>query len=364
MNTELQLISERLVAASTPEAIFGAVKDNATHVVAVEYRRIAKITHPDKYADISDQETATSAFKLLNILFQEAKKRIRAGIYGDVSTPTPRPITISTRRRSFQLGDLFAQGDVCDIFRTTYNGQKGLFKVTRNPADNDLLANEAKAVKALMTGTDEAMRPYVPVLVDSFSFRDGSASINRHANVFENNDVLHSLKEVRQYFPAGLDARDMAWIWRRVLVGIGFAHANNIIHGAILPSHILIQPEQHGVVLVDWKYSVAPSERISAISSEYQAWYPPEVLAKEPVTPDIDIYMGAKCMVELMGGNPLTGELPTSVPRAIRAFFRGTILDAKWQRPDNAWALKDEFDNVIDELWPRKFRPLALPVRA
>ena len=54
----------------------------------------------------------------------------------------------------------------------------------------------------------------------------------------------------------GVDPRDAAWMWRRLLVALGFAHRAGVLHGAVLPEHVLIHPGEHGLVLVDWCYSV------------------------------------------------------------------------------------------------------------
>ena len=38
----------------------------------------------------------------------------------------------------------------------------------------------------------------------------------------------------------------------------GEAHINGVIHGAVLPEHLLIHPEFHGLVLIDWTCAVTP----------------------------------------------------------------------------------------------------------
>jgi hypothetical protein len=159
----------------------------------------------------------------------------------------------------------------------------------------------------------------------------------------------------------------MAWMWRRLLIVLGFAHACGVIHGAVLPTHVLIQPEQHGLALVDWSYAVSDpemGEHIPAISSAYQAWYPPEVLAKETPTTSTDLYMGAACMLYLLGGDPVTGVVPESTPQRIQSFFRGVALKKPAQRPQNALALLDEFNDLIQQLWgPRAFRAFVMPMK-
>src|SRR6516164_8396933 len=109
----------------------------------------------------------------------------------------------------------------------------------------------------------------------------------------------------------------MAWMWRRLLVALGFAHRCGLVHGAVLPEHVLIQPHDHGLVLIDWAYAVAASpatgERVTAISAAYAAWYPAEIMRKEPPAAGTDLAMAARCVVALLGGDPLQGALPAHV---------------------------------------------------
>ncbi len=49
-------------------------------------------------------------------------------------------------------------------------------------------------------------------------------------------DGFRSLTEVGTAYPDGVDPRDAAWMWRRLLVGLGFAHRAGVLHGAVLPT--------------------------------------------------------------------------------------------------------------------------------
>src|SRR5690606_6533500 len=114
--------------------------------------------------------------------------------------------------------------------------------------------------------------------------------------------------------------RDAAWMWRRLLVGIGFAHRTGVLHGAVLPDHVMIHPEDHGLVLVGWCHSVTapdghdgawPSGRVPAMVDRYADMYPPEVPQRLPASPATDVFMATRCMTRLMGDR---------APRALRLF--------------------------------------------
>jgi hypothetical protein len=46
------------------------------------------------------------------------------------------------------------------------------------------------------------------------------------------------------------------------------------------------------------------------------------------------------------------------VPQRLGAFAAGCTLATRSRRPDDAWELLREFDELIERLWgPRRFRP-------
>jgi len=337
MNSELELLASRLHEAR-PEEIFG------TEPEAV-FRRLAKVAHPDRN-EPSDRGLAEATFKRLTELFNEATRRRGTGLYGT----SERLVTVRTKDRVYEVGRQLYSGDKSTIFSC----DDGLFKVTRSPVDNDLLTQEAQALRTLNEGDHEQFRNYVPGLVDSFTFKEAGTAVNRRVNVLSVPDGLFSLEEVRTAYQRGVDPHHVAWIWRRLLVALGFAHRNGLVHGAVLPSHVLIHPDQRGLVLIDWAYS-STGEPIKAISSSYRAWYPSEVLEKRTPTAATDLYTAARCMSYLLEG--------ADTPPTIRSFFAGTALERQSTRPQDAWALKDEFDAVIDRLWKREYRPLPMPAR-
>ncbi|MGH3238625.1 MAG: adenylosuccinate synthetase, partial [Streptosporangiaceae bacterium] len=64
--------------------------------------------------------------------------------------------------------------------------------------------------------------------------REPRSGIQRHLNLIGRLTGFRSLAEVRAAFPAGIDPRDAAWMWRRLLVAAGAAHRAGVIHGAVL----------------------------------------------------------------------------------------------------------------------------------
>jgi hypothetical protein len=312
--TSAEAIS-RIEAASHPGDLFGRDPSRT-------YRRLARLTHPD--ARPGDARAAR-AFAKLARLWQRHQ-----GDHGPAV--------------------LVARGDLANLYET----RRGLLKLPRHPRDNDLMERETTALRRLRAHGDRRYLPYVPQLLEVQRQLDSRRGERRHANVLERLHGFRSLAEVHRAFPDGVDPRDVAWMWRRLLVAVGFAHRVDLVHGAVLPEHVMIHPGEHGLTLVDWCYSVGDhSHRVPAIVERYRHWYPPEVLERRTPGPFTDIYLATRCMTQLMGAR---------APRPLIDFARGCALPNPGRRPNDAWMLLGELDELLERLYgPRRFRAFAIP---
>jgi hypothetical protein len=67
----------------------------------------------------------------------------------------------------------------------------------------------------------------------------------------------HTLADVREAYPHGIDGRAAVWMWRRVLALLAWTHATGFAHGAVVPEHVLVHPRDHAAVLVGWSKCAA-----------------------------------------------------------------------------------------------------------
>lgn len=373
MITELTVTAAQVTGAEDYTGVFGdCVGDpskQARHIRHI-FRRLAAVLHPDRYRQADEQTLATEAFARLQQLHTEARAALDEGVYGQ-----PRTLVVVTSRRGkHELRRHLVTSDLCTLYTAhsvTAAGQSRptICKIASRPGDQDLLEAEARAIKRLRaSGTNELAHPYIPELVDSFAYREKGKPARR-ANVLNRLNGFYNLDQLRQHFPHGLNPLDAAWIWRRLLVALDHAHRNQVVHGAVLPAHVMVEPALHGVVLVDWCYaSLAEDDTyppVKAVVDAYRDWYPPEVLAKQPPSPATDLAMAVRCMTRLMGGDPVRGNLPPQVPKGLRAFFKGCLQTKQTARPQDAFELREEFDALLERLgppyYPRRFRPLTLP---
>jgi|SRR5271166_373576 len=383
----LEATSAVFAHAKSPEDIFGliggATPDDQKHALNTLYRRLAMVLHPDKHAGSAYADLASRLFSELNVWKSEADAKIDVGTYGNGKPhePPPAPVTIhpqviKTGKRQYTVTSLFAQGDLADLYSCTYaedgKDHHVIFKIAQSAADNDLLENEGKVLTAVYPPKqpEEKFFRLLPKLYDTFVLRSGG--VNRRVNVLQQAEGHVSLAEVFKAYPKGVDFRDMVWMFKRCLMGLGFVHQKGVVHGAVLPTHLLVHPTDHGAKIVDWCYSVPgdatrdASKRgaIKAISKAYRGFYPPEVLAKKPATAQTDVFMLAKCMVQLLGGDVATNQMPDSVPKPLRAFFGGCLLENQARRPDDAWKLHEELDELLQRLVGKpRYRALVMPGR-
>ncbi|GAB3151212.1 hypothetical protein GCM10027290_39950 [Micromonospora sonneratiae] len=314
-----------VTTARTDEELFGGVAPDR------QYRRLVTALHPDRLgtATAADRAAATEAFIRVTTRWRARHAVTIVGTY--------------------RLGAVVHVGDLTDLYDV---GSGRWLKLPRDPTNNDLMEREATALRTLAERGDPRYLPYVPRLVETFRHRDPATAARRVINVVATAPDLHSLAEVHRAYPNGLDPRDAAWMWRRLLVALGLAHRAGVVHGAVLPDHVLIEPTEHGVVLVDWCYSVIGEDTVPALVPAYADWYPPEVPARHRPGPGTDIAMATRCMTYLMGDR---------IPRALRAFADGCTQRALRARPDDAWRLLGELDDVLERLYgPRVFRPFSL----
>lgn len=238
------------------------------------------------------------------------------------------------------------QGDICDLYRCDYKGLEAVLKIARSNTDNDLLKDEALVLRDLRASLKEGSTflKYLPTLLHSGEHEDKSYNVLPYYG-----DLWVSLEYVLEKKAEGIDYRDMAWMYKRILAGIGVAHEKGLVHGSVTPAHVLIHKEHHGAVLLDWTYTRAIKATPKAYSRKYQSYYPPEVLDKQPMGAQTDIYMAAKIAQALLG--------KTDTPEEVQKFLKKSLDPVLRRRPDNAWTLHDEWDATLQQLvGPSKYR--------
>lgn len=395
---DLNTIANKIVAAHTaecPEELFGGPRDGS--LIGPTYKQLLVLIHPDHFIDKPPEfALANELLTALTNLKGAADRKVSAGTYGDkaVKAEAPKrpfsPMVIEASGRRYTLTQQVTSGDLCELY-TGYLGDNlldvQLLKVIRDGANNDLAEAESRVLGKLYppAAKEENLYRFFPKVSDSFIIT--GPGYQRRVTVMSWFPEHRGLDEVLRVFPDGIDFRDMMWMFKRILHGIGHAHANNVVHGAILPPHVMIHPIDHGAKLVDWSYAVElkpakPAKatksyysmlkvdefgthpHVKAISNEYRDYYPPEVMNRETPTPATDIYMAARTCMVLIGGNPKNPTAPGGLPGPVSAFFRSCLEIDPMKRPQHAWDAHENLDRILASVvGPRKYRPFPMPTR-
>jgi hypothetical protein len=125
-----------------------------------------------------------------------------------------------------------------------------------------------------------------------------------------------------------------------------------MVHGAVLPSHLLVQENDHGIRLVEYSAAGHFGERLRTISPRYESFYPKSVRSHSSLTVQLDLTMSARCIVAILGGNPETGALPRTVPPRLAGLIQQVALtDPKSSGRENAWSIREELGIIANEVF-------------
>ena len=338
--------------ATTPEVLFPDLATLSLVTLKQQYHLLAMRVHPDRHQNCP---VATEAFRLLQQWFAVAQQQVIQRVQGV-------PLVITTAKARYVSQDGPWAGDLCDLYPAATDQRRVLLKVVRSASNNDLIVREAQVLQRIDRAlAGQPVRAHFPTLIEAIQLRD-AAGVERYVNVLSYEDDYVSLTEVMRLYPAGIQAADAAWMFNRILAALGVIHQLELVHGAVTPDHVLIRLQDHNGLLLDWCYSVPMGEPLKAMNLAYRVDYPPEVAARQPATAATDLYMAARCLVRLLGGDPQTGEVPVHVPKAIQRLLRSCLLPAPARRANDAWELFDEFHTILEQLYgPPCFRPFLLP---
>lgn len=288
--------------------------------------------------------------RLLEDRFERAETRNRR------SAVPPTPHEIVAPRRTYILGRRIAVGDVCDVHLATGGDAEWVLKISRRRDSERLLLKEYRALRELADRSDDSpYRLYFPEAEETFRVQ------RRRVNAYRWHEGLFTAEEVRRQFPEGLHGRHLAWMFNRTLEAIGFAHNHGWIHGAVLPPHLIFHAADHGLQLVGWIHAERLGQPLRTTSRRYREWYPPECHRRRPATPAVDIFLAARSMIWLAGGDPLANRVPEHVPLEIRRFLQSCVLESARMRPQDAWQLHEEFNDLLEGVYgPPTFHVLDM----
>jgi serine/threonine protein kinase len=154
-----------------------------------------------------------------------------------------------------------------------------------------------------------------------------------------------------------LDAEHVGWITERIINTLSYLHHHGVLHGDIKPQNIIVQPDTHVVVLVDFGLAaVKPTASFSA-RGYTEIFSPPEQVGGKPLLPGSDFYSLGMTMLYALSGEyrrVQARQIPTSVPAAMEQFIYSLIKQNVLERPERADKLFQEISTVRHKSFGRE----------
>lgn len=335
----IQEIIRHIEDATSHESLFRGDANKIYHI-------LAKGCHTDRLIkeSLATQQRGLAAFTKLNLFYQRYNGKV----------VSPSPVVFG----KWVVDKPITGGDLADLYNvTTASGEHAILKIVRNAADNDLLNREIVSLKKLHDDKrNDNFKRYIPKIIQQFKASERQAIVINNAQ----SDLLKG--GVEQLVPLSkivsllgkVPFRHVVWMSNRLLNVLGFSHHNGIIHGAILPPHLMYGPIAHTMMLVDWCYSVTSDNitHIPALVKDYRAWYPREVIRKEKPGPGTDIYMWAMMVTQVSD----------NIPKRFKPLLDWCLSDSMKTRPEYAWHVHDRWGKLAyEEFGKPRYHELNLP---
>ncbi|ATB43688.1 hypothetical protein CYFUS_009168 [Cystobacter fuscus] len=267
-------------------------------------------------------------------------------------------------------GPLIARGEISDVYaaeRARRPTERILMKVLRDPEHAPLLEHEWRMLVELQAAIGNeapAFLTHLPQPVAHGTLRGGPYEGRQALLVRQTPGYLHTFEAVRRVHASGVDPRVSVWMWRRILETLAVLHRAGYVHGAVLPPHLLVQHGEHGVRLVGFSCADrVKGARLRAICTRYEDFYPASLLDSQRPTPMDDVRMSARCIISVLGGDPVRATLPRSVPGALATLLeRAAVGEEGEGERDLAWTLRERVGEVSAAVYGHPgFHPLVMP---
>jgi serine/threonine protein kinase len=367
MDTDLETAYNVIVGAVSAEDIFGDLVDpehkkSSREMLEFLFQRLSKTVNTELYTSPDDRESAWEANEKLNQFYESAQTRLGEDLYGIKRQPPSLMksghLAFTTSKRQYYMGNPIAQGTIATIYEgecaisETFAGKVAI-KIIDDGKDNEFAIREMRVLR-MLHASNGAQRKHLPVLLDHFRTEDERAGL-----ILRYLEDCYDLRTVQEHsnYRNGIDPKHMVWMLRRFLSAIGYAHSLGIVHGNIEPSHLFIRPRDHNLFVIDWSWAaVDPKHTGDRFQIETEIYSAPEVQERRSPTPAADIYSIGKCMIEILGGDVETNEMPDSVPEELQRFLEDFVRESPLQRAQDAWQLHGSLVHLVGELWgKRKF---------
>jgi serine/threonine protein kinase len=342
---EVKDFYDRICHCRNPAEIFASIrgakpKEEMLENLKQEWRQLLLVYHPDKFAsyDPLTRHMAEEISGTINEMYTEAVDVINNGCKPPKKEVRSPILTIETKNNVYDIYEHYIEGEYANIFKGTCGTDNVCIKIVHDPKDNDLLKNEMRIMKKLNHKS-------LPVFLDVFKTTDRTLGI-----AMKEIDG-YDLTEVLERYPDGLPERHAAWVLDRLLSVAGFMHINNVLHGNIEPTNIMIRPRDHNSFLIDFLFSLdEPVESKKTLGIYSDLYSHPDVLKKKAPMPHHDLASLGRSIIYVMGGDVENLALPPGVTLSFKRF----VLELAYGQVRDAWKRHAELRRLRKEILGHK----------
>lgn len=319
---------------------------------------------PSKFA-----RTATCAYCGATIRLESGTRSIQAEQFHESfrvwNSPETYPVPgwFLIKDKYWGQTKLLMRGDSSDVFRglrARWPTELVVIKIQRDK-NKTRLEREWEVLQILMqskaSGAD-LFTTFLPQPVMHGKI-EGGGHMGFRANIFRwSAGFKHSFAEVMNAYPHGIQPRASIWIWRRVLEMLSFIHNSGMVHGSVVPAHMLVQENDHGVKLIGYSAAGRAGSALQPAGTQDEAFRPPSIRSLSPV---LDLAMSARSMIAILGGDAEAGSIPDAVPAKL-AKRLDQLADPAASTSTNAWTLREELGVIARDVFgPPQFNPIVMP---
>jgi serine/threonine protein kinase len=364
---QIETFFEQISQYSQPEELFGdlgSAQNQQLKQLETSFKYLVKLYHPDQFAgQRTELYCATEVTKLLNDFKQRAVVKIKSGVYGNLNASGYENV-ITTTKHEYYVTRLLVEGSLADIYHGYYLDPREkilpkkevVIKIIADSSMNALVEQEVSFYQSLSHFC-------FPGYIEDFFTSSGKRAIVL-SYIAGGFDLIELVRRYRlQHHEPGLPQEHLVWILDRFLSALGLLHEHGILHGNIQPDNLIIQPETHNGLLIDFlhcRITPSPDDVFTVVNPAYCA---PELLTRHfKPHPVSDIYALGCCMIEMLGGSNNMLDDSIVLHPALRSFLQQMVLTDPVQRADDAWALARELKVLRQQIFGAKhhFFPLDI----
>lgn len=218
--------------------------------------------------------------------------------------------------------------------------------ITANVNDNDLAENHIEKLQEIKDKVNPEYLGFYPHFIEAFKYAENGTT---HQGIIQTrHEEFVPFSHIMEKHPNGISGRNLAWIFKRMLVAVGNIHEIGLVHGAIGMDSFYVNAPDHGVILDDWQYARRNGENLVAVPDNLKNKYPEKYLKKAEVSHSLDINMCAKLALELLAEDQ---------PKQLRIFLKVCLKEKTMEAKE----LLYEFNLLLERLYGApKFNVLTL----